>query len=133
MNPSPKEEQFRRVIDLADVPDFQLGQRVNVEKLLDVRESADCRELRAWLTTLEGISDAEIKRMVSGLRNRLGALASSTTGKLVRFVATNAVGIFPPLGIPLGLVDAFFLERIFPRSGVYAFLTSTYPSLFARP
>jgi hypothetical protein len=41
MNPKNAEGQFERVIELADVPDFKSGQKVDVELLIKVRDSAE--------------------------------------------------------------------------------------------
>ncbi len=133
-NPKLAEEQFERVIEVADVPDFKPGQKVDVEKLMRIRESAECRDFRRWLSTAADISDSEIRVQASGMRNRLGSLASSPGGKVVRLAATTLIGILPHYGPVLGpasgVVDSFLVDRVLPRSGVFAFLTELYPSLF---
>lgn len=133
-NPALGEQQFERVIEVADVPDFKPGQKVDVEKLMKIRESAECRDFRRWLSTAADISDSEIRAQASGMRNKLGSLASSSGGKAVRLAATTLIGIVPKLGLILGpasgAVDSFLVDRVLPRSGVFAFLTEMYPSLF---
>jgi hypothetical protein len=133
-NPALGEQQFERVIEVADVPDFKPGQKVDVEKLMKIRESAECRDFRRWLSTAADISDAEIRAQASGMRNKLGSLASSSGGKAVRLAATTLIGNIPVLGLVLGpasgAVDSFLVDRVLPRSGVFAFLTEMYPSLF---
>ena len=57
-NPKIAEEQFERVIEVADVPDFKPGQRIDVEKLMKIRDSAECRDFRMWLSTAADISDS---------------------------------------------------------------------------
>lgn len=137
LNPRIAEGQFERVIELADVPDFRPGQKVNVELLLKVRDSSECREFREWLGTIETVSDAEIKEMVASVRSRMASLAGSTGGKLVRLAATTGIGLIPGVGLVAGAVagaiDSFLVDRVLPKSGVVAFLTETYPSLFASP
>lgn len=134
LNPMLGEEQFERVIEVADVPDFKPGQKVDVEKLLKIRESAECRDFRRWLSTAADISDSEIRAQASGVRNKLGSLASSSGGKAVRLAVTTLIGNIPALGLALGpasgAVDSFLVDRVLPRSGVFAFLTKMYPSLF---
>jgi hypothetical protein len=133
-NPMLGEEQFERVIEVADVPDFKPGQKVDVQKLLKIRESVECRDFRRWLSTAADISDSEIRAQASGMRNKLGSLASSSGGKAVRLAATTLIGNIPILGLVLGpasgAVDSFLVDRVLPRSGVFAFLTEMYPSLF---
>jgi hypothetical protein len=79
-NPKTVEEQFKRVIEIADVPDFNRGQRVDVEKLLKIRESAEWRDFRDWLSTAENLSDAEISNLAGGMKNKLASLAGSPGG-----------------------------------------------------
>ena len=137
LNPSIPEMQFKRVIELVDIPDFKLGQRIDVEKLMAIRESAECRDFRAWLSTLENVSDGDIRNMVTGVRNKLSSLADSTTGKAIRLAVTTGIGLIPGYGTLIGLtagaIDSFLVDRIFPRSGILAFLAEQYPSLFVSP
>jgi hypothetical protein len=134
LNPKLAEEQFDRVIELADVADFQSGQKVDVGLLLKVRESAECREFREWLYTLEDVSDAEIKQMVVSIKSKMASLAGCTGGKIVRLAATTGIGLIPIVGpitgAAAGAIDSFLVDRVLPRSGIVAFLTEQYPSLF---
>jgi hypothetical protein len=134
LNPKIAEHQFERVIELADVPDFKSGQRVDVESLLNVRGSTECREFRGWLSTLENVTDVEIKDAVASIRSKISSLAGSTSGKLVRLAATTGIGLIPIVGpvtgAVAGAIDAFLVDRVLPRSGAVAFLTGAYPSLF---
>jgi hypothetical protein len=133
-NPKIAEEQFNRVIEIANVPDFKLGQRVDVDKLLKIRESAECRDFRGWLSSAEDITDAEIRNLSHGMRSKLGSLAGSFGGKAVRFAASTLAGLVPVAGLALGpvagVVDSFLIDRLLPRSGIMAFVTEIYPSLF---
>jgi hypothetical protein len=137
MNPRATEGQFGRVIELADVPDFKAGQKVNIELLMKVRDSAECREFREWLGTLENVTDAEIKDMVASIRSKMALLAGSTGGKFVRLATTTGIGLIPGVGLAAGIaasaIDSFLVDRVLPKSGVVAFLTETYPSLFVSP
>ncbi len=133
-NPLRAEEQFKRVIEVADVPDFKPGQRIDVEKLMRIRDSSECRDFRSWLSTAADISDAEIRAQAAGMRNRLGSLVGSSGGKAVRLAATTLVGNIPVAGLVLGpvagAIDSFLVDRVLPRSGIFAFLADEYPSLF---
>jgi hypothetical protein len=133
-NPRPIEEQFARVITIANLPDFATGKRVDVDRLLKARASAEVREFRAWLSDLEGVSDAQIADMVGGVRNEIATMIRSGIGRTLRFAATTAVGLIPGAGLVAGpvagVVDSFLVEKMFPTSGAFAFLTQTYPSLF---
>jgi hypothetical protein len=134
LNPKLPKEQFERVIDLSNVRDFRSGQRVDLDLLMKVRDSAECREFREWLYTLEDVSDAVIKHMVASIKSKMTSLASSPSGRLVRIAATTGLGVIPLVG-PItgavaGAIDTFLVDRVLPRSGIVAFLTEQYPSLF---
>jgi hypothetical protein len=139
ISPEVKERPFRRVVEIAGFPDFGpaiFEKRVNIERLLEVRESDECRQFREWLPTIEGASNAEIKERISSLRGRLGNAIQSNPGKAIRLLATTGIGSIPMIG-PLagfaaGFVDTFLLEKMLPKSGVIAFLSSLYPSVFER-
>jgi len=137
LNPATAEKQFERVIELAELPDFRPGQKVDVQKLLKTRDSAECREFREWLSNLENASDAEIKEMVTSLRSKVASMAASPSGKLVRLATTTGIGLIPVVGpiagAAAGAVDSFLVDKVLPRSGIVAFLTETYPSLFVSP
>lgn len=136
-NPTPAEEQFKRVIEVADVPDFKPGQKIDVQKLMKIRDSAECRDFRKWLSTAENISDDETRTQATGMRNKLASLASSAGGKVVRLAATTVIGNIPLAGLVLGpvagAVDSFVVDKVLPQSGIFAFLTDIYPSLFSSP
>ncbi len=133
-NPAPVEEQFVRIIDLLDLPDFVPGRRIDVDKLLKARETVECREFRAWLRKLGNATDAQILEMVNGVKAQLGSVLHGTFGKSIRLVATTAISMIPGAGVALGpaagALDTFLVDRIFPVPGVVAFLSKTYPSLF---
>jgi hypothetical protein len=134
LNPDVAEGQFQRVIELADIPDFKPGQKVDVERLLRARDSAECREFREWLSSAEDMSDSQIKEMVASVRSKIASLAGSTTGKVLRLATTTGVGFIPIVGpiagAAAGAIDSFLVDRVLPKSGVVAFLSETYPSLF---
>lgn len=102
-----------------------------------MRESAECREFREWLVSLDEVSDAQIKEMADSVKNRIASIVGSTGGRVMRFVATTGIGLIPPIGpiagVVAGAVDAFLVDRVLSKSGVVAFLSETYPSLFVTP
>jgi hypothetical protein len=135
-NPSVAEEQFKRVIEIADVPDDEPHQRVKVDELLKIRESDECRAFRDWLSNAGNLSDTEIRDMTHGIRNKLSSLAQSEGGKALRLLATTGLGNVPVAGLFLGpassFVDSFLVDHALKQSAVLAFLSDSYPSLFRK-
>jgi hypothetical protein len=133
-NPKTVEEQFKRVIEIADIPDFKPNQRVDVEKLLAARESDECRAFRDWLREASDLSDEDLRTMTHGIKQRISALGSSTPGKILRLAATTSIGLIPVAGLVLGpvasAVDTFLVDHSLKKSAVVGFLSDIYPSLF---
>lgn len=136
-NPRTVEEQFKRVITIADIPDFKPNQRVNIEKVLAARESDECRAFRDWLPEASALSDEDLRAMTQGIKSRISKLGSSTTGKVLRLAATTAIGLIQGAGLVLGpcisAIDTFLVDRALRRPAVIGFLSEIYPSLFQSP
>jgi len=133
-NPRPAEKQFARIVSLADFPTLSPGTRIDVDALLKARDSSEWRDFRNWLTTIEKASDDEITKVISSARSRVGSILSSGPGRTVRFGVTTVLGLISGAPVTLGIgasaIDAFLVDKLFPTSGVCAFLNQTYPSLF---
>ncbi len=130
------EARFRRVISIA-LPSLTLdsGTKISVDKLLEIRASSELREFRDWLGTTDSATEEEILQRVGGIRARLGVFAQSTTGKTVRFLVgagttllSGGAGIIT--GLAVSAIDQFLIERVLPRTGIAAFVSELYPSLF---
>ncbi len=137
VDPDAQEGRFERVISLAGLPDPETAEgTVNVQKLLEVRNTEEIREFRQWLRTLDQVSDEDIKERVDSVRARLSQAVHGETGKTVRFLATTGIGFVPVVGpiagIALGAADRFLLEKLLPEPGPISFIASTYGSIFER-
>lgn len=128
------EDSFQRVLDIADIPDFFEENKVlDVERLLTARSSGELRDFRHWLPKIGASNDEEIEDAVAGLRARLGLTIGSTIGKAIRVLITAGTLVKNlPASIALSAADQFLVERIFPRTGIAAFINELYPSLFKK-
>lgn len=137
--PQRQEERFQRILDIRGVPELDkidTTTRVDVDKLLKIRDSVECREFRTWLSTVDYASNSEIKERVSSLQAKLSTLTHTRPGKAIRFVTIAGTGFIPVIGTALGMVvgalDHFLLERLFPYSGPASFINRLYPSIFKK-
>jgi len=136
LDPERQEERFDRVVTLAGMPDVsaEAARGIDVERLLEVRSSEECREFRQWLRTLDATTDEEIAERFGSIRERVSSAVHSEAGKAVRFAATTGVGLIPVIGsiagIVLGALDQFAMEKLMPEPGPIAFLGRSYPSVF---
>jgi len=132
VSPSRFEETFDRVVEITDLPDFIPSiDRVNVNKLLNVLDSSECRDFREWTRTIGDATEAEIRDRFRGVRSRVGTVLGSGTGRALRFLTSAGVGLISgPLGIGLGLaagaIDSFLLDRVLPSSGIWTFINRLY-------
>jgi hypothetical protein len=131
------EKRFQRVIELNGLPQIKNDSnvRLDAKKLLELRELPEAAEFRKWLLTIDSMSDTEIIKQVGSLSKTIGRVIGGETGQTIRFLVTNGVGLIPPpfgtiLSMPLSVLDHFLLDKLFPRSGVAAFIGDMYPSLF---
>ena len=135
MDPTKQEERFDRVVELAGLPDPETVEgAVDVEKLLQVRNTDECRQFRQWLRSLDSASDEEIEAEIGSLREKLSRAVRSRSGKTVRFIATTGAGFIPivgpAIGPALGALDTFAVEKLLPEPGPVSFLGSSYSSIF---
>lgn len=133
-----KERRFQRIFDIAGTPNFQPSDgSVSIDKLLKLRNSAETREFRDWLTSCGAATDDEIKEQVSSFRAHAGLIMSSGIGKSMRFLITSGIGFasipdIQAISLGLGFFDGFVLDKILPRSGIAAFVNDLYPSIFQK-
>lgn len=140
LDPDIQQARFQRVLEIAGFPEFRLSdkeRRLDVSKLLKIRQTQECEQFRRWLSTTDSATDSEIKNVIGGIRARVADFAGSSSGKLLRFIITLGVSAVPRIGVVAGsvegLADTFLLDKVLPRSGVVAFLSRMYPSLFKEP
>jgi hypothetical protein len=136
VNPDMQLERFQRVLEITGFPnlDESTSKSVDLEKLLEIKESRECREFRTWLWNAGSATDEEIRDQFAGLGNKLSLWAHGNVGKALRWAGSMGIGFIPIVGNltsgALGLLDTFLLERVLPQSGPVIFLSRQYPSIF---
>lgn len=132
VNNKADQENFRRVINLADLPDFNkiLSEEINLNQLLEIRNSEELIRFREWLSEINDASDEEIEEMITSYRIKVGNFISTKIGKGLRFIfSTTPDFIIPGLGVTIGAVDTFLLEKILPNNSAISFLNNKLPSI----
>lgn len=135
VDPEAQEQRFDRVVTLAGLPDPETAEgAVDIEKLLEARETEEIREFRHWLRTLDDVSDDEVRERVESTRAKLAPAIHGGAGKTIRLITTTGVGFIPVVGpiagIALSAADQFLLEKLLPEPGPVSFIGSTYNSIF---
>jgi hypothetical protein len=124
-------ERLERIIEFPDLSGAIESGKLDFERLLKIRDSDECREFRRWLVNMDGKSDAEISELFTSIRARIASGLGTGTGKAIRFLATNALGLIDAgTGLLSGAVDTFLLNKVFPNRGPLVFVNTLYPSVF---
>ena len=125
--------KFQRVLEIRGLPEFLRAlDKIEVSKLLKIRDTTEIREFRHWLSSTGSATDKEIRDRVGSLTATVANAVQSYPGKLMRFVATTGVGLTGPVGGAIaGALDTFLVDKILPKSGVWTFINKIYPSIFA--
>lgn len=136
VEPEREDRALATILALPGLPDITealaRGQ-VDIERFLEIRGSPDGQEFRRWFRG-QGPDDLAMLREQWGrLRHRLGAWIGTPTGKGVRFVVSNGLGLVPGAGIVASTIDSFLLEKWLPQSQPLSFLQHSYQSIFRDP
>jgi hypothetical protein len=125
-----------RVLEMTGIPELLASGKIDIKKLLVIRESNECREFRAWLSNTDRFNDAELKKLLTGVRARAASFIASPSGKAVRLVVNAGLGLVPGYGtvtsLVEGAVDTFLLDKLLPSSGVLSFLSQSIPSIISQ-
>ena len=126
-----QEARLQRVISISGLPDMTPNQRIDMQRLLQVRNEPEALEFRAWLADTDNLSDSEIRDRVTSLNAKIGMAVQTVAGKAMRLLVTTGAGVLSlPSGIVLGSLDQFLWDKFFRRSGVAAFVSKLYPSIY---
>ena len=136
-SPTTQEEKMRNILSWHHFPDLNSAiksKKLNIENLLKIRESNECKEFRNWLWACDLLEVEEMEARLASLSTRLSLKITSTPLKAIRWLTTTGVGFIKPIGLVLGpilgFLDTFLIEKFFPKSGVLTFLGRMYPSVF---
>lgn len=133
INPSENERRFERVLNIAGLGQPLPSTKLNIDKLLEIRDSEESREFRKWLDYSDSLTGKELESLLCGIRSKASQVLTSHEGRMLRFAATFGIGLIPGALVPaaiLGFADAFLVEKLFPKSGVVTFLKQQYPSIY---
>ena len=128
------ERRATRIARLTGLPGFNPEQRrLDVGKLLQIRESDELRSFRDWLATSDGLADNEVREILRGFRARVSSFASVGSVTMTRWMLEQIAGLAHPIiGAAVSALDTFLIESMFPHSGPAAFVNKTFPSLFGK-
>lgn len=128
--------QFGQVVSIKDFPDLHestLQGQVDLEKLMQLRQTGEIDQFRDWLQKSSSLSEEELERKLNSFKAKLGSLLQSETGKLVRWMTSVGISIAaqnPTPGAFTGLLDQFLVDNLLDDSGPICFINNLYPSIY---
>lgn len=135
LDPAAHEARFDRVLRVAELPlPEQRATDVDLHRVLEIRDSDDCREMRQWLRSTDALTDEELHDSFHRIREQLSRTFHSGKGRAARLALGTGLGAIPGAGLVVGaafsVLDAFLSEMVVPEPGPYSFLSHDYPSIF---
>ena len=134
--PERQDRALATVLTLPGLPDIAkaIAQgRVDIERFLEIRDSPDGQQFRRWFRNRDADDIALLKEQWGGFRNKLGAWIATPRGKVLRFLLSTGAGFLPGVGVAVGAIDNFLLEKWLPQSQPLTFLQHSYRSIFRAP
>lgn len=131
--------ELSRIVKIIGLPDFsQTGvkYKINIEKLLKVKQSDEFLLFRNFLKNSNKFNDKELEGLFKSLKVKIAEASNAPLGKTARLLFGAGLGLIPFIGTPLGLAvsaaDQYLFEKIMPSKGVISFINRGYPSIFKK-
>ena len=97
---------------------------------LEVKNSAECKELRAWLQNASSLTNREVEELRCDFRNRAISILGSNIGTMTRYGIGKLCEKVPVLGPFLGYSFGKLTSCFLRGSGPVLFLNNKFPSIF---
>jgi len=137
LSPEIQKNRLNRVLTVSGLPDIEkavLEKRMDLPRLLEIRQSQTCADFREWLWSIDSFTDKELEDRIDSLSQKFSGYINSRTGKAIRWVATTGLGFIPGIGPFIGTatsaIDSFLMDKLFPSSGAITFCNNILPSIF---
>ena len=104
---------FARLLELNRIPDIRVAiasGTLPLSDIWDLRQKRPARRFRQWLADAEPKTSRDLERLYVESLGRT-SLVQSLPARVIRFALTTAVGAVPILGVALGVIDSFFVEK----------------------
>lgn len=138
ISPEAAEKRVRSILSFPQFPDLEeaiRNKRVDIQTLLKVRDSIECREFRQWLWTSNTFAVDELRERSQSMMSKLSLSMSSRKAKAIRCLSIAGIGLIndpvcQAVSFALSLLETFLLDKLFRSSGTLTFIGRMYPSLF---
>ena len=135
-NQSPQ-SSFNKIIRVVDLPNFSevgIKYKIDIVKLLKLKESEEFILFREFLRDSGNLDEKELEKIFKSLKAKFSTACDAPFGKTARFMFGTGVGLIPVFGTPLSAaisaVDQYLFETLLPSKGTVSFIRRGYPSIF---
>jgi len=131
VNPNKIENNINRIVDLK-FPDIDFeNKKIDICRLLEIRQSPECIAFRDWIGNIDTLTDKEIQDQMSSFNSKLPSWLRARDGTALKFLAKTLIGsLYPPAGLAVGVLDQFVFDKVIPKNGPIMFINNMYPSIF---
>jgi hypothetical protein len=135
LDPDAQLSRFDRVLRIANIPLPDISPaEIDLSRVLTIRESDDCREMRQWLRSTDALTDDQLHDSFHRVREQLQRAYHGVPGRVLRLAVGTGIGALPAVGsaagAAFGVLDSFLLDRVVREPGPYSFLSHHYGSIF---
>jgi len=75
---------FTRICKVTNTPELPVGNTINVDQLIELRESPEAYAFRDWLQNSQQYTDKEIEEITSNWKRKIGEVLNSQNAKGIR-------------------------------------------------
>lgn len=131
INPNTQTEAFQRIVRLAELPQLNCIEKLNISKLLEVRNSPEMLTFKKWMSKAQDYSDDEItnelNHQISKILSKISLPVGEAIGHIVNF---SSAAFLSPLQ---GLAATYFpwlIDKFLSKKGHVLFLYRDYKSIY---
>lgn len=125
--------EFSRICNVTNTPELPVGANINIDQLIELRESTEAYAFRDWLQNSQKLSDKEIEELTNNWRRKLGEKLQGQNAKGLRWLTSTGAGVL--MGEATGTITSgidYFLDKFLPGMGPIGFITGKYDNFIRK-
>ena len=100
-----------QIADLPDIPNAVMNKKIDIDNLIRLRNSRNGEQFRQWFHENCSSDPINTAKEYSSLLKSIPE-SQKFPLKILRFIATQAIGLIPEAGLVVGAIDSFLVDRI---------------------
>jgi len=131
---------LHRVLSAKGLPNFSAAVaegRIDLLKVLEIRESRECIDFRTWLWSQDNIDENELRERLNTFSQRWKDFFKTVRGKTISWLVSSGLSEIPIVGNIIGagmsFYDKFLAREVLPHEGAITFINNKLPSIYQKP